>query len=53
MPITENPKQNKCETINAIAKNNEFPISVLTDLETKIIKRKKQKQKQTPEQQQK
>jgi hypothetical protein len=35
-----------------MAKNNEFPISILTDLKTKIIKRKKQKQKQTQTQQQ-
>jgi hypothetical protein len=41
MPITENSKQNEWETIISIAKNNEFPISILTDLKTKIIKRKK------------
>jgi hypothetical protein len=52
MPITENSKQNEWETITAIAKNNEFPISILTDLKTKIIKRKKQKQKQAQTQQQ-
>jgi hypothetical protein len=46
MPITENSKQNEWETIIAIAKNNDFPISILTDLKTKIIKRKKQKQAQ-------
>jgi len=52
MPITENSKQNEWETIIAIAKNNDFPISILTDLKTKMIKRKKQKQKQTQTQQQ-
>jgi hypothetical protein len=43
MPITENSKQNEWETIIAIANNSEFPISILTDLKTKIIKRKKTK----------
>jgi hypothetical protein len=52
MPITENSKQNEWETIIAIAKNSEFPISILTDLKTKIIKRKKQNQKQAQTQQQ-
>jgi hypothetical protein len=52
MPITENSKQNEWESIIAIVKNNEFPISILTDLKTKIIKRKKQKQKQAQTQQQ-
>jgi hypothetical protein len=51
MPITENSKQNEWETI-AIAKNNEFLVSILTDLKTNIIKRKKQKQKQAQTQQQ-
>jgi hypothetical protein len=40
MPITENSEQNEWETIIAIEKNNEFPFSILTDLKTKIIKRK-------------
>jgi hypothetical protein len=40
MPITENSKQNERETIITIAKNNEFPISILTDLKTKTVKRK-------------
>jgi ethanolamine utilization protein EutQ (cupin superfamily) len=48
MPITENSKQKERETIIAIAKNNEFPISILTDLKTKIIKRKKTKTKTSP-----
>jgi hypothetical protein len=48
MPITENSKQNEWETIIVIAKNNEFPISILTDLKTKTIKRKKQKTKTSP-----
>jgi hypothetical protein len=52
MPIIENSKQNEWETIIAIAENNEFPISLLTDLKTKIIKRKKQKQQQVQTQQQ-
>jgi hypothetical protein len=52
MSITEHSEQNEWETIIAIAKNNEFPISILTDLKTKIIKRKKQKQKQDQTQQQ-
>jgi hypothetical protein len=43
MPVTENSRQNEWKTIIAIAKNSEFPISILTDLKTKIIKRKKQK----------
>ena len=45
MPITENSKQNEWKTIFAIAKNNEFPINILTDLKTKIIKKKKSKNK--------
>jgi hypothetical protein len=52
MPITENSKQNEWETIIVIAKNNDFPISILIDLKTKIIKRKKHKQKQAQTQQQ-
>jgi hypothetical protein len=40
MPITENSKQNEWETIIAVAKSNEFPVSILTDFKTKIIKRK-------------
>jgi site-specific DNA-adenine methylase len=43
MPIIENSKQNEWETIIAIAENNEFPISILTDLKTKIIKKAKTK----------
>jgi hypothetical protein len=40
MPKTENSKQNEWETIITKKKNNEFPISLLTDLKTKTIKRK-------------
>jgi hypothetical protein len=48
MPITENLKKMNGETMITIAKNNEFPISILTELKTKIIKRKKQKTKTSP-----
>jgi site-specific DNA-adenine methylase len=51
MPITENSKQNEWETVIKKKKNNDFPISILTDLKTKMIKRKKQKQDQIQQQQ--
>ena len=51
MPITEKSKQNEWKTIIAIAKNNDFPINILTDLKTKIINREKQKRNQTQQQQ--
>jgi hypothetical protein len=47
MPITENSKQNEWETTIAIAKNNEFSISILTD-ENKDNKEKKAKTKTSP-----
>jgi hypothetical protein len=43
MPITEYSKHNKWDTIITIAKNNEFPISILTGLKKKIMKRKNAK----------
>ena len=36
MPLTEKSKQNEWKTIIAIAKNNDFPVNILTDLKTKI-----------------
>ena len=51
MPITEKSKQNEWKTIIAIAKNNDFPVNILTNLKTKITNREKQERNQTQRQQ--
>jgi hypothetical protein len=50
LPITDKAKQNKWETILAIAKHNGYPTSMIHNLETRLTNRKQnQKQKQEDE----
>jgi hypothetical protein len=48
LPITDKSKQNEWEIILAIAKNNDYPISIIHNLKTRLITWK-QTQKQEEE----
>jgi hypothetical protein len=50
MPITESSKQREWETIITLVRSNNFPTSMLYGLKTKLINRKRQKQKLTQQQ---